>query len=565
MSLTIITPTIGSAYLQKCIDSVNNQTNKNFTYYIVVDGSQYNESVYEILKNNNYPKNFKIFPLIENIGSGGWCGHRTYIAMAFLTNSDYIMFLDEDNTIEPNHVDEMMKNIIEKKLDWTFALRNIIDKEGKFICQDKCESLGNLHHVWNNPNDFLVDTNCYCINREIFIKNCLNLYKKARPVNDIEADRGLYKALQKYKFESTSKYTVNYRVGNRSDSVKAEFFIHGNKMMERANNSVYVFHLDPNWTDKCIGTNELDYESRRYLYEDGNKTMLYELSKTYKLLNGYKNAIPNGATCLFTVMDLRLFPIEVLKRKDIKKIAYLLEGPNSWHGHNYSYEILNEVFDNIITYWEDMLDKPKVEYFPFISRIDTNNKYHLEIINKNRKYDKSIGLILANRPNNENYKINGIQLQRLDYLRKTFVAAFDNITVHGQNWDELNDHKYITIENIKNRMIDTMDINQFYKRFNFALIVENNNAKNYVSEKIYDAWIAGCIPIYYGNNNKINLPKNCHIDIKDYESIDKVKEYIDKLSKSDIDKYYENIHNNILNILEKVSPNELCKKIINLI
>jgi len=114
-------------------------------------------------------------------------------------------------------------------------------------------------------------------------------------------------------------------------------------------------------------------------------------------------------------------------------------------------------------------------------------------------------------------------------------------------------------------MIDTMDINQFYKRFNFALIIENNNAKNYVSEKIYDAWIAGCIPIYHGNNNKISLPKNCYIDIKDYESIDKVKEYIDKLNKSDIDKYYENIQNNILNILEKVSPNELCKKIIELI
>ena len=118
MSLTIITPTIGSAYLQKCIDSVNNQTNKNFTYYIVVDGSQYNERVYEILKNNNYPKNIKIFPLSENTGANGWNGHRIYIAMSFLVNTDYIMFLDEDNTIESNHVDELMKTINDKKLDF---------------------------------------------------------------------------------------------------------------------------------------------------------------------------------------------------------------------------------------------------------------------------------------------------------------------------------------------------------------------------------------------------------------------------------------------------------------
>jgi hypothetical protein len=122
------------------------------------------------------------------------------------------MFLDEDNTLEPDHVETMIKNISDKNLDWTFSLRNIIDKDDTFICQDKCESLGNLHHVWNNPNDYLVDVNCYCIKREIFIKHCLDFNKKARPQNDIEIDRALYKSLQKYKFESTNKYTVNYRM-----------------------------------------------------------------------------------------------------------------------------------------------------------------------------------------------------------------------------------------------------------------------------------------------------------------------------------------------------------------
>jgi hypothetical protein len=224
--------------------------------------------------------------------------------------------------------------------------------------------------------------------------------------------------------------------------------------------------------------------------------------------------------------------------------------------------MLKENFDTIITYWDGLLNKDKVVFFPFVSRFDINNKYHLGIINKNRKYDKSIGMILANRPNNEEYKINEIQLKRLDYLRKEYAIVFDNITIHGQGWDELENHKYINIENIKNRMLDDTDINQFYKRFNFALIIENCNATNYVSEKIYDAWVAGCIPIYYGNNNKINLPKNCYIDINDFKNIDKVKEYIEKLTKDDIDKYYENIQESIINILDQVSPNRLCEIII---
>ena len=46
--------------------------------------------------------------------------------MSFITNSDYVMFLDEDNTLEPNHVESVLKTLVDKKLDWTFTLRNII-------------------------------------------------------------------------------------------------------------------------------------------------------------------------------------------------------------------------------------------------------------------------------------------------------------------------------------------------------------------------------------------------------------------------------------------------------
>lgn len=590
MSLTIITPTIGSKYLKDCMNSVKNQTNQDFTYYIVLDGSKYTENCYEAIKGNEFPKNFQLLPLIENTGSNGWNGHKIYIAMAYLTNSEYLMFLDEDNTLEPTHVESMMKLIKEKKLDWAFSLRNIIDKDGKYICQDNCESLGNLNSVWNNPNDYLVDVNCYCVKRELFIKHCHDFYKKARPENDIEVDRALYKSLQKYNNESSRKHTVNYRVGNRPDSVKAEFFLYGNRVMEqrgfkitdvKTNESkqevksedkkeikqIYIFHLDQNWTDKAIKTNEFDYDSRRYLYEDGNKSMLYPLKKKYELYNGYTNNIPSGAVCFFTVMDIRLFPREVLMRNDIKKICYLLEGPNSWHNHNYDFDILSKFFTKIITYWDGLLNKPNVEYFPFVSRFDMTNKWHKEAISTKRKYDKSIGMILANRSNNEVYEINGIKLKRLDYMRKEIVLALDNVTVHGQGWDEIKNHTYVKVENITNRMNDDVDIYQFNSKFNFTIIIENCDGKNYVSEKIYDSWAAGCIPIYYGVNegNKIQLPRDCYIDVKDYKDYNELSNYIRNLSKNDIDNYYENISKKIFNILESVSPNKLCEKIVELI
>ena len=41
----------------------------------------------------------------------------------------------------------------------------------------------------------------------------------------------------------------------------------------------------------------------------------------------------------------------------------------------------------------------------------------------------------------------------------------------------------------------------YMSNFRFNICAENDNTENYVTEKIFDAFLAGCIPIYYGSNN----------------------------------------------------------------
>ena len=43
---------------------------------------------------------------------------------------------------------------------------------------------------------------------------------------------------------------------------------------------------------------------------------------------------------------------------------------------------------------------------------------------------------------------------------------------------------------------------EYLKQFKFNLCPENSNAEGYVTEKIFDAIKAGCIPIYWGSNNR---------------------------------------------------------------
>ena len=41
----------------------------------------------------------------------------------------------------------------------------------------------------------------------------------------------------------------------------------------------------------------------------------------------------------------------------------------------------------------------------------------------------------------------------------------------------------------------------YMSNFRFNICAENDNTENYVTEKIFDAFLAGCVPIYYGSNN----------------------------------------------------------------
>lgn len=51
-------------------------------------------------------------------------------------------------------------------------------------------------------------------------------------------------------------------------------------------------------------------------------------------------------------------------------------------------------------------------------------------------------------------------------------------------WNDFNNDKY-----------------SFMKMFKFNICAENDNTENYVTEKLFDAFMCDCIPIYYGSNN----------------------------------------------------------------
>ena len=222
-SALVVIPTTGEATLGLAISSVISQSHKNLQCLVVVDGPEFLEKTLPI---TNKFQTVKVMTLPFNTGGNQYYGHRIYAASAFLTNSDYWLALDQDNFFKSDHVESQVYNCEINQLDWSYSLRSIFDKSGNYVLDDNCESLGKWPVHFSNEN-FLVDTSCYCIKREVITKIGGVWHGRWGQ------DRVFYSTISKYfpKYDTTGLHTLCYRLDGNPMSVNEEFFASGNARM----------------------------------------------------------------------------------------------------------------------------------------------------------------------------------------------------------------------------------------------------------------------------------------------------------------------------------------------
>lgn len=545
-NVTVITPTTGHKLLERAVLSVQSQSYLNITHLIVIDKPHLETQIKErIQKIYNGRHDIQFMTVPYNTGANRWNGHRIYASVPHLLHkADWLIFLDEDNALKEDHTQSLVELVTKQNLDWAYSLRTIVNESLEEVCDDLCESLGHLHSVWNNPKDNLIDTNCYILSREIAMKTSMVWNRPARPQNQLEPDRELYKMLVKDfpKFDTTKQHTVLYTTGNRPDSVKSSFFLYGNHVMKQKykdglpwlKKTAEISLLDPSPLDEpselkplYIAHFNADATKRFFellksppqksiAYEEWQMTLLKPLVKYYKLKNAYIEDVPAGSNLLVHICSPNTLPLKLLMRKDIHRIGYTIEGPNIRHQTQWSINFLEQFFDTVLTYWTPLLEtktKFKTVWCPFLHRINKGDKH---ILAKNTEYDKSVCMVLENRHLAGNYTINGVQLKCLDPLRQEFAKVLENLTVYGTGWQDFKGHPSLTVGHSLHRSKDTKPNTSYIQHFTFNLIIENCNGDGYVSEKLCDSLVAGAIPLYYGNlNDKMKelIPKECYIDI----------------------------------------------------
>ncbi|WP_305863603.1 glycosyltransferase family 10 domain-containing protein [Aliarcobacter butzleri] len=238
---------------------------------------------------------------------------------------------------------------------------------------------------------------------------------------------------------------------------------------------------------------------------------------------------------------------KILPKKDDIQKSYLLIfeseliRPDNWNLKNHKY------FNKIFTWKDDIIDNKKYFKFNFAQEIP-------KTINKEvSKKEKLCTLIAGNKKVNHPFELYSKRIEAIRWFEKNHPNDFD---FYGIGWDEFrSENKYVNILLRKSKLskmfkpsfssykgkVDSKK--EVLEKYKFAICYENaRDISGYITEKIFDCFFAGCVPIYWGANNiKEHIPKDCFIDKREFESYEELYKYIKNISDEEYIKYLDNI------------------------
>ncbi len=144
---SIIIPNYNNVkYIEKCIDSVLNQTYKNFEIIIVDDGST-DESIKSLKEKY---KNIENIKLIFNNHYGVSKARNTGLSIA---QGQWITFLDSDDFFDKNILTEAYNKIVNNDIDFIAFNLNLIDEKNRKIKNDLYDNVCDSKNI--NVNELI--------------------------------------------------------------------------------------------------------------------------------------------------------------------------------------------------------------------------------------------------------------------------------------------------------------------------------------------------------------------------------------------------------------------------
>lgn len=262
---------------------------------------------------------------------------------------------------------------------------------------------------------------------------------------------------------------------------------------------------------------------------------------------------------------------EMPKIKDIffKKNKYLLifesevVRPGNWDKKHHKY------FKKIFTWNDSWVDGKKYIKYYWPNKIPKN--LHLDVSKKN----KLCTMIVAHKFKSHSLELYTERIKAIRWFEQNHPEDFD---LYGMGWDKhyfrgalsrLNRFEILTrllkpkYPSYKGSVKSKRETLQGYR---FAICYENGrDIPGYITEKIFDCFFAGCVPIYWGAPNVTeHIPSDTFIDKRNFKSYEQLYNYLKNMPDKEYADYLQAIKNLVRS--DKIYPfsaEYFAEKIIN--
>ena len=217
-----------------------------------------------------------------------------------------------------------------------------------------------------------------------------------------------------------------------------------------------------------------------------------------------------------------------------------------------SYEKTSHALFKKVFTWSDELIKENPSKY-----IKINYAYDIpKSINKNlESKNKLCCIISGNKKVSYENELYSERLKAIKWFEKNHIEDFD---LYGTGWDEYKiQNKYANFLFKKSKLSKIIKPNftsykgkverkkPILEKYKFSICYENaRDIPGYITEKIFDSFFAGCVPVYLGADNITeHIPKECFIDKREFDTYEKLYKYIKNMSDEEYMNYLDNIEN----------------------
>lgn len=238
-------------------------------------------------------------------------------------------------------------------------------------------------------------------------------------------------------------------------------------------------------------------------------------------------------------------PKKLPKKNDVRKSYLILFETEVIRADNWEIS-RHQWFNKIFTWNDDFIDHDKY--------IKINFPNTINLFDKQPIHEKLCTLIAGRKLSTHRQELYSKRLEAIRWFEKHQPNDFD---LYGIGWASgyfqlprylgfLNRIKPLTnlmaqkFPSYKGQVQSKKEILEKYK---FSICFENvRDMPGYITEKIFDCFFAGCVPIYFGASNiEDHIPLTCFIDFRKFNDFNSLYIFIKEMSDTTYQEYLLNI------------------------